>query len=116
MYINYQRAIRNSLNRRGLAPVFPEEVKVRKITQHFDETVILFAIFFVRSDRNLKNVLKVRVWRRGPRSLGVPSPNSVGQGVIPPFLAGCSRRTYAAIFSFMAGVMPPMPMFGRSLL
>lgn len=36
--------------------------------------------------------------------------------VIPPFLTGCSRRTYAAIFSFWAGVMPPMPMFGRSLL
>jgi hypothetical protein len=36
--------------------------------------------------------------------------------VIPPFLTGCIRRTYAAIFSFWAGVMPPMPMFGRSLL
>jgi hypothetical protein len=36
--------------------------------------------------------------------------------VIPPFLTGCICRTYAAIFSFMAGVMPPMPMFGRSLL
>jgi transposase len=36
--------------------------------------------------------------------------------VIPPFLTGCGRRTYAAIFSFWAGVMPPMPMFGRSLL
>ncbi len=36
--------------------------------------------------------------------------------VISPFLAGCIRRTYAAIFSFIAGVMPPMPMFGRSLL
>ena len=36
--------------------------------------------------------------------------------VIPPILTGCSRRTYAAIFSFWAGVMPPMPMFGRSLL
>ena len=35
---------------------------------------------------------------------------------IPPFLAGCGCRTYAAIFSFMAGVMPPMPIFGRSLL
>jgi hypothetical protein len=34
----------------------------------------------------------------------------------PPFLTGCIRRTYAAIFSFWAGVMPPMPMFGRSLL
>ena len=42
-----------------------------------------------------------------------------GQGarlVIPPFLTGCIRRTYAAIFSFCAGVSPPMPMFGRSLL
>ena len=37
-------------------------------------------------------------------------------GVISPFLTGCIRRIYAAIFSFMAGVMPPMPMLGRSLL
>ena len=36
--------------------------------------------------------------------------------VIPPFLTGCGRRIYAAIFSFWAGVMPPMPMFVRSLL
>jgi hypothetical protein len=36
--------------------------------------------------------------------------------VIPPFLVGCDRRSYAAIFSFMAGVIPPMPMLGRSLL
>ena len=36
--------------------------------------------------------------------------------VIPPFLTRCSRRIHAAIFSFWAGVMPPMPMFGRSLL
>jgi hypothetical protein len=36
--------------------------------------------------------------------------------VIPPLLSGCIGRTYAAIFSFWAGVMPPMPMFGRSLL
>ena len=39
-----------------------------------------------------------------------------GQVVIPPFLRGRIRRIHAAIFSFMAGVMPPMPMFGRSLL
>lgn len=38
------------------------------------------------------------------------------EGVIPPFLAGCICRIHAAIFSFWAGVMPPMPMFGRSLL
>ena len=36
--------------------------------------------------------------------------------VIPPFLMGLSRRIYAAVFSFMAGVIPPMPMLGRSLL
>jgi hypothetical protein len=36
--------------------------------------------------------------------------------VIPPFLMGSSRRTYAAAFSFIAGVIPPMPMLGRSLL
>jgi hypothetical protein len=40
----------------------------------------------------------------------------LGEVAIPPFLTGCIRRTYAAIFSFCAGVMPPMPMFGRSLL
>ena len=39
-----------------------------------------------------------------------------GDRVIPPFLTGCIRRIYAAIFSFWAGVMPPMPIFGRSLL
>ena len=36
--------------------------------------------------------------------------------VIPPFLMGFSRRIYAAVFSFMAGVMPPIAMLGRSLL
>lgn len=36
--------------------------------------------------------------------------------VILPVLTGCDRRTHAAIFSFMAGVTPPMPIFGRSLL
>ena len=42
--------------------------------------------------------------------------NGADNGVIPPFLAGCIRRIHATIFSFWAGVMPPMPMFGRSLL
>ena len=36
--------------------------------------------------------------------------------VIPPFLMGLSRRTQAAVFSFIAGVIPPMAMLGRSLL
>ena len=36
--------------------------------------------------------------------------------VIIPFLSGRISGLHAASFSFMAGVMPPMPMFGRSLL
>ena len=48
--------------------------------------------------------------------LGPDAPRLSASTVIPPFLTGCIRRTYAAIFSFWAGVIPPMPMFGRSLL
>jgi hypothetical protein len=29
--------------------------------------------------------------------------------VVPPFLIGVVGRIYTAIFSFRAGVMPPMP-------
>ena len=36
--------------------------------------------------------------------------------VFIPFLSGRIIGLHAASFSFMAGVMPPMPMFGRSLL
>jgi hypothetical protein len=36
--------------------------------------------------------------------------------VIPPFLMGLFGRIHAASFSFCAGVIPPMPIFGRSLL
>ena len=36
--------------------------------------------------------------------------------VIPPFLMGYSRRIQAAVFSFIARVIPPMSMLGRSLL
>ena len=45
-----------------------------------------------------------------------------GAKVIPPILEGVWGRTHAAIcvcilrFSFWAGVMPPRPMLGRSLL
>jgi hypothetical protein len=34
--------------------------------------------------------------------------------VIPPFLAGFRSRAQAAMASFCFGVIPPMPMFGRS--
>lgn len=36
--------------------------------------------------------------------------------VIPPLLTGLRSRIHAAIFSFCAGVTPPMPILGRSLL
>jgi hypothetical protein len=39
-----------------------------------------------------------------------------GAVVISPFLMGLSRRVHAAVFSFIAGVMPPRPMLGLSLL
>jgi hypothetical protein len=36
--------------------------------------------------------------------------------VILPFLMGSNCRIYAAILSFCIGVIPPMPILGRSLL
>ncbi|EFO31895.1 integrase catalytic subunit [Roseibium sp. TrichSKD4] len=38
------------------------------------------------------------------------------EGVIIPFLMGFKTGLQAASFSFIAGVMPPMAMLGRSLL
>ena len=62
--------------------------------------------------------------RGAPFDVGVPDPEIFDMPmefglelmVIPPFLMGLSRRIYAAVFSFMAGVMPPIAMLGRSLL
>ena len=68
----------------------------------------------ISSRRNTTKPASFRCLGRG-RSMSI-SLGVVPAPVIPPFLTGCSRRTYAAIFSFCAGVMPPMPMFGRSLL
>ena len=34
----------------------------------------------------------------------------------PPYLVGRFGRIYAACLSFCAGVIPPIPMLGRSLL
>lgn len=36
--------------------------------------------------------------------------------VIIPFLVGLKSRAYAAIFVFCFGVIPPIPILGRSLL
>lgn len=38
------------------------------------------------------------------------------RGVIHPFLTGRVHRIQAAIFNFWAGVSPPIPMLGLSLL
>ena len=50
----------------------------------------------------------------------IEDPTFIGKLIdvreILPFLMGSSRRIQAAVFSFVAGVMPPMPMLGRSLL
>jgi hypothetical protein len=57
--------------------------------------------------------------RRQARSLGydyIPNSDLVVLPVIPPFLTGFFCRIHAASFSFCIGVMPPMPIFGRSLL
>jgi len=42
--------------------------------------------------------------------------SEISNAVIPPFLMGPIHRIRATIFSFIAGVMPPMPILGRSLL
>jgi hypothetical protein len=56
-------------------------------------------------------------WTQFPyRLLQVAQRFVVVDRVIPPFLMGSSRRIQAAVLSFIAGVMPPMPMLGRSLL
>ena len=60
---------------------------------------------FTYHARNSKNNARLG----GKNSVFVPM-------VISPFLTGSSRRIHAAVFSFIAGVMPPIPMLGRSLL
>jgi hypothetical protein len=47
---------------------------------------------------------------------GGNSMNRSGTAVISPFLGVSKSRAYAACLSFIAGVIPPMPMLGRSLL
>ena len=49
-------------------------------------------------------------WRLSER------PQITTDGVITPFDVWVRSRAYAAIILFCAGGMPPMPMFGRSLL
>jgi hypothetical protein len=46
----------------------------------------------------------------------VAETDTIHLAVIPPFLTGLGRRIHAARFSFWAGVIPPIPILGRSLL
>jgi hypothetical protein len=45
---------------------------------------------------------------------GHPLSQSSGGRSPPRFFMGCVRRTYVAILSFHAGVIPPVPMLGGS--
>jgi hypothetical protein len=78
----------------------------RLVTNAVSETIILTCVGGLRTHEFISSRYNDCNIRRTMRS----------RVVIPPFLAGSSRRTHAAIFSFIAGVMPPMPMLGRSLL
>ncbi len=43
-------------------------------------------------------------------------PENHDHGVIVPFLVGFKSRDYATFFIFCFGVIPPIPILGRSLL
>ena len=58
----------------------------------------------------------VRIVQRKRRFGSVVAAVQGRPRVISPFSMGSSCRIHAAVFSFIAGVMPPMPMLGRSLL
>ena len=85
----------------------PERLDYRKHLFRQWHAVLLVSLHSIRWD-NPKLFIEVELFPAGVQNLACP--------VIPPFLMGFSRRIHAAVFSFMAGVMPPMPMLGRSLL
>jgi hypothetical protein len=81
--------------------------------------------------RPIASAYKTRNWpaynealkRRGllaiwfdPAMIWKAAPTGKRGRVISPFSTGCIRRIHSAIFSFMAGVVPPIRMLERSLL
>ena len=86
------------------------------------------SLYHYKSKRGDQAALKVRIKeiaatrvRYGYRRVHVLLrregwPVNAKRMVIPPFLTGLRSRIHAAIFSFCAGVTPPMPILGRSLL
>ena len=71
---------------------------------------------FVETICGLSEGIVLRVSDAADRRFDASFGQKLSVAVIPPFLMGFSRRIHAAVFSFMAGVMPPIPMLGRSLL
>jgi hypothetical protein len=106
----------SAINRRNLLPaaarilpILLDEVPLRTVAEPF-HIKELWPRWFDRYQRRLAA-------ERESRDLEARLLKETGgRPVIPPFLAGLGRRIHAAIFSFCAGVMPPMPMLGRSLL
>ena len=64
----------------------------------------------------VKGLVRLGALRRAQRNRCRTAVEDRGPSVIPPFLTGLGGRIYAANFSFCAGVIPPMPILGLSLL
>ena len=74
---------------------------------------------FVEQNRKQKKRINPFFWENVISEIVGALDNTAyvdGAPVIPPFLTGLSRRIHAAVFSFIAGVIPPMAMLGRSWL
>ena len=74
-----------------------------------------------RTDEYRKDAVRIALTsglsrRQVALPIGPGEPPILCARVIPPFLTGSSRRIQAAVFNFIAGVIPPIPILGRSLL
>ena len=71
----------------------------------------------VEADLQAGRLVAVDLRDAQPEPLDIWAVYANRRGVlIPPLLHRLFRRIYAAIFSFWAGVIPPLPMLGRSWL
>ena len=87
------------------------KIAIEDVDQHVLKKV-LEPIWQSKADTARKALNRLSLSLKHAAALGL----EVDLQVILPFLTVCIRRIHAAIFSFWAGVIPPMPMFGRSLL
>ena len=94
---------------------FSHQINVAFVAEKFIELLLIGTV------RSFNFAIELR---GAPFDVGVPDPEIFDKPmefglkfvVIPPFLTGLSRRIHAAVFSFIAGVIPPMAMLGRSWL